>query len=199
MNGSARGTALVVLFVAVPALVRSMVAASRGSARAVIAWLGAAAYITYNSVLFLFATPFNELFLLYEAMLALSLWSMVAVLHAIDVPSFAARYSSRLPRRRSRLHAGDRRSEWPRWLAKVVPALMSGTPHSLTGQACPRPVFVQDLHCSSPDGGCGDLAVAVSHVMGLPGQRDPLPCTSSRAWAWLQTSGLVPRQIQHRL
>lgn len=148
MNGSARGTALVVLFVAVPALVLSMVATSRGSARAVIAWLGAAAYITYNSVLFLFATPFNELFLLYEAMLALSLWSMVAVLHAIDVPSFAARYSSRLPARAIAAYmlaiAGLNGLVW---LAKVVPALMSGgTPSFLDGTALPtNPVFVQDL------------------------------------------------------
>ncbi len=45
MNGSARGTALVVLVVAVPALALSMLVAATGSARAVIAWLGAAAYI----------------------------------------------------------------------------------------------------------------------------------------------------------
>jgi hypothetical protein len=148
MNGSARGTALVALFVAVPALVLSMVAASRGSARAVIVWLGAAAYITYNSVLFLFATPFNDLFLLYEAMLALSLWSMIVVVHAIDVPSFAARYSSRLPARAIAAYmlavAG---LNGLAWLRLVVPTVMSGsTPSFLEGTGLPtNPVFVQDL------------------------------------------------------
>jgi len=40
MNGSARGTALVVLLAGVPALACSMVLAARGSAAAVITWLG---------------------------------------------------------------------------------------------------------------------------------------------------------------
>ena len=146
MNGSARGTALVVLFVAVPALVLSMVVASRGSARAVIVWLGAAAYITYNSVLFLFATPFNELFLLYEGMLALSLWSMIAVLHAIEVPSFAARYSSRLPARAIAAYMlAIAILNALAWLRLVVPASMSShAPAFLDGTGMnTNPVFVQ--------------------------------------------------------
>src|SRR3954453_17808233 len=40
MNGSARGTALVVLLVAVPVLSLSMAAAARGSVRAPVVWLG---------------------------------------------------------------------------------------------------------------------------------------------------------------
>src|SRR6266566_1800030 len=40
MNGSARGTALVVLLAGVPALACSMLLAARGSAAAVITWLG---------------------------------------------------------------------------------------------------------------------------------------------------------------
>lgn len=57
MNGSARGTSLVVLLIGVPLLAGSMLAASRGSARAVLAWLGAAAFLLYNSLMFVFATP----------------------------------------------------------------------------------------------------------------------------------------------
>jgi hypothetical protein len=36
-------------------------------------WLGSPAYLDYNAVLLLFATPFNHLFLLYVAMLPLSI------------------------------------------------------------------------------------------------------------------------------
>jgi len=75
MNGSARGTALAVLLLGVPALALSMALARAGSARAVLCWLGAVGYVLYNSVLFVFATPFNELFLLDVAMLALAAWS----------------------------------------------------------------------------------------------------------------------------
>lgn len=148
MNGSARGTALIVLLVAVPSLVLSMVAASRGSARAVIVWLGAAAYITYNSVLFLFATPFNELFLLYVPMLSLSIWSAAAVLHAIHVPSFAGRYSPRLPARPIAVYlmAIAVLNAFV-WLRVVVPAsTSSGEPSFLEGTGLTtNPVFVQDL------------------------------------------------------
>ena len=77
-----------------------MIAVARGSVRAVIVWLGATAYLLYNSVMFLFATPFNRLFLLYVAMCALSIWTAITVLGAIDVqPSRdASRARSRLER-----------------------------------------------------------------------------------------------------
>src|ERR1035441_5757125 len=51
MNGSARGTWLVVLLIGVPLLAGSMLGASRGSARAVLTWLGAAAFLLYNSLM----------------------------------------------------------------------------------------------------------------------------------------------------
>src|SRR5215207_9088158 len=70
MNGSARGTALVVLVAAVPVLLG---ATWRRTDRAAVIRLGAAAYLAYNAVLFLFATPFNRLFPAYVLMLTLSL------------------------------------------------------------------------------------------------------------------------------
>src|SRR5689334_15650522 len=45
MNGSARGTALVALLIAIPLLVASMILVARGSVRPVIAWLGAAGFL----------------------------------------------------------------------------------------------------------------------------------------------------------
>ncbi len=148
MNGSARGTALVLLLVAIPALTASMLVAATGSARAVIVWLGAVAYIAYNSVLFLFATPFNNIFLLYVAMLSLSAWSMVAVLYAIDVPSFARRFSEHLPARGIAVYllviVGINALAW---LWQVVPAMLStASPQFIDGTGLPtNPVFVQDL------------------------------------------------------
>jgi hypothetical protein len=67
MNGSARGTALVILVLALPALLIAMRSAGKGSIRALIVWLGVIAYLSYNAVMFIFATPFNQLFLLYVA------------------------------------------------------------------------------------------------------------------------------------
>jgi hypothetical protein len=101
MNGSARGTALVVLLAGVPALACSMVLAARGSAAAVITWLGAAGFLLYNSLMFVFATPANRLFPLYLAMLALSAWSVGALLGQVNVAVFGALFSARTPVRES--------------------------------------------------------------------------------------------------
>jgi hypothetical protein len=85
MNGSARGTALVVLLVAVPTLLTAMWSTARGSVRALLVWLGTAGYLIYNAIMFAFATPFNRLFLGYMAMLSLSIWTVIVVLYQLDL------------------------------------------------------------------------------------------------------------------
>ena len=60
LGGCARGTALVILVVALPTLIISMVLAARGSLRARVIWLGILAYIIYNSVYFTFSATFNR-------------------------------------------------------------------------------------------------------------------------------------------
>lgn len=148
MNGSARGTALVVLAVAVPTLAMAIWAASRGSVRAQIVWLGATAYILYNAVLFLFATPFNNLFLLYVAMMSLAIWSIVTVIRVMGVESFPARFSAKLPVRAiggyllvmAALNAVI-------WMRGIVPGVLStSSPAFLDGTGMPTSaVYVQDL------------------------------------------------------
>ena len=148
MNGSARGTALVTLFVAMPVLVASMVAVAYGSARAAIAWLGATAFTTYNAVLFLFATPFNSLFLLYTAMFTLSFWSIVLLVRAIDVPAFAGRFSAGLPARALGGYLGAIAIlNVAAWLNGVIPGLShSEAPEFLKGTGLTtNPIYAQDL------------------------------------------------------
>ena len=84
MNGSARGTALVVLVFALPLLGASMVLGLRGFEIGVVGWVGSSAYLAYNGVLFLFATPFNRLFLGCILMLALSIWTLMTLLTSIS-------------------------------------------------------------------------------------------------------------------
>ena len=123
MTGSARGTSrdsLVVLLIGVPLLVGSMLAASRGSASAVLTWLGAAVFLLYNSLMFVFATPVNRLFLLYLGTFSLSAWSIATVLWQADVrvgrPLLAASagagnrrlYVGRCHAERSRVASQDR-------------------------------------------------------------------------------------------
>ncbi len=148
MNGSARGTALVVLLLAVPALAIAMWFAARGSARAQIVWLGAVGYILYNSTLFLFMTPFNNLFLLYVAMLSLGIWSTAMVIRGIEVESFRERFSLKLPARAIAIYPlAVVALNFFAWMQSVVPGVLSTTaPSFLDGTGMPTSVlYVQDL------------------------------------------------------
>lgn len=145
MNGSARGTALVVLLLAVPTLVASMVLAARGSLRARATWLGAVAYLAYNAVLFAFATPFNRLFLVYVAMLSLAFWSLLLLVTGTRADGVVG---PRVPARAIAAFI------WVvvvlntlAWLRVIVPGLAGDLPPEFldgTGLTT-NPVFVQDL------------------------------------------------------
>lgn len=147
-NGSLRGTALVMVCAGVPVLVAGMRLTARGSARGLVFWLGAAGYLLYQAVLFCFATPLNNLFLLYVAYLGSALWSLVSVFHATDLREFGTRLAPAMPARWITgfalvvvvLNAAA-------WLVQIVPAVFSRNPASLlegTGLLT-NPVFVQDL------------------------------------------------------
>jgi hypothetical protein len=148
MNGSARGTALVVLLAGVPALACSMLLAARGSAAAVVTWLGAAGFLLYNALMFVFATPANRLFPLYLVMLALAAWSIGALLRQADVAALGALFSPRTPVRAIAVYM------WvtvalnaAAWLARIVPAVVhGGAPAYLSGTGLTvNIVYVQDL------------------------------------------------------
>lgn len=145
MNGSARGTALVLLVLAVPAMTSSIGPAARGSARAVVIWIGSLAYIVYNATMLVFATPFNPLFLLYVAMLSLSIATLICLLIKVE-PSRI--HTNRLPVRALATYV------WAivllnalAWLRTIVPAMFADDPTGFlkgTGIAT-SPSFVQDL------------------------------------------------------
>ncbi len=147
-QGNARGTALIVLLVATPLMAAAMMLTARGSVRALVVWLGSAGYLLYNSIMFLFATPFNRLFLFYLAMFGLSLWSIVAVLVQTNVTAFSERVSQRLPARGIAVYA------WAiaglnalLWMRSIVPNMGKPDPQRFLVEAglTTNPVFVQDL------------------------------------------------------
>ena len=148
MNGSARGTALVFLVVTTPAMVAAMILAGRGSVRALVVWLGALGVSVYNAQMFLYATPFNEIFLVYVAVLALSIWSIAALLSGGTVDRLAAAVDSTMPVRPVAGYAAALAAfNTLLWLKSIIPAVLGDEPMSLlagTGLTT-NPVFVQDL------------------------------------------------------
>jgi len=148
MQGSARGTSLVVVALAVPVLLASVVAARRGSGTALVGWGGATLYLVYNAVLLLFLTPFNGAFLLYVAMLGTALWSLGSLLTSAAVWDLARSVARAAPVR------GVAAYVWVvvglnalLWLANVVPALDDPQPTPMldgTGVTT-NAIYVQDL------------------------------------------------------
>jgi hypothetical protein len=144
MNGSARGTALAVLLAGMPVLGVSMLLAARGSAAAALTWLGAVGFLSYNAVMFVFATPANRLFLLYLVMLALAVWSAGAVLSQAEMPVLGGLFSPRTPVRSIAIYM---------WAvaglnaARIIPAVAAGgAPEYLRGTGlATNVVYVQDL------------------------------------------------------
>ena len=147
-NGNLRGTAVVVLAVGVPVLVAAMIGCRRGSTRAFVVWMGTLGYLTYQAVLFCFATPFNTFFLFYVAHLSLAVWSLVFLVRGTDLAAFALCLSPRVP---VRVVAGYALVlvvlNAAAWLGAILPAVVSEEPRAFlidTGLLT-NPVYVQDL------------------------------------------------------
>jgi len=145
MNGSAKGTALVVVLGGAPVLLLAHRRARGGSVAALAMAAGAAAYLVYNAVLLLFATPFNRAFLLYEAMLGLAIWTLVSI--AFDIRARAHHLGRPAGRWVAGFMFGVVLLNLGAWMGRVVPAVLSDRPGSvLTGTGLTtNPVYVQDL------------------------------------------------------
>jgi hypothetical protein len=119
----------------------------RGSWRAPLVWLGALFYLAYNAFLLLFLTPFNSLFLFYVATQSLALFTIFALIFALDLDQLVARMG-RIPNR------GLAVLVWTivalnaaAWLGVVVPATFADDPTSfLDGLGvATNAIYVQDL------------------------------------------------------
>jgi hypothetical protein len=147
MNGSAAGTALVVLVVSVPTLLTGVTLTLADAWLGPVLWLGALGALTYNAVMFAFATPFNQAFLAYEAMLGLGIAGLVTLLRSLDRGTVTDRYTAR---RRARFAAPYIAvvavANAVLWLSGVLPAVARDTAPFLRGTGLTtNPVYVQDL------------------------------------------------------
>lgn len=97
LGGNARGTALVILVIAVPALVIAMILAKRGSLRARLVWLGVLTYIFYNSFYFTFSATFHRFFLAFLLMLSLAGWALLTTLMDTDARRVKEAFAPKTP------------------------------------------------------------------------------------------------------
>ncbi|GAB7007567.1 hypothetical protein JCM18899A_50420 [Nocardioides sp. AN3] len=166
MNGSARGTALVMLGVSLPVLVTGTLAAQRGSLMGRVAALGALAHLTYNAMLLVYATPFNALFLVHVALLGTALWSLVSALvdplpRLEPPPGLPVRGIATFILVVVGLNAAA-------WLARIVPELGTHPPAFLAGTGLTtNPIYVQDLAVWLPALGLVGVMLARRHPLGV--------------------------------
>jgi len=144
MNGSARGTALTMCALALPVLAVGLVTSTRGSVWGRAVLMGALGYLTYNATLLVYATPFNELFLVYVALLGLSLWTLVSAL--LDPLPLMVPGSTLPARGIAAFILTVVALNALAWLRFVVPDLDEDPPSFLDGTGLTtNPIYVQDL------------------------------------------------------
>jgi len=92
-----QGNDLVTLIIAVPVLVGALLFSRRGSRRALLVWMGVLDYMLYNYAFYLFGAAFNRFFLIYVALLALSILALIFGLANLDVHEISRRFRERTP------------------------------------------------------------------------------------------------------
>ena len=135
MVGSMRGTALVVLIGALPILATSLLATRRHSLAGVVGWIAAIAFIAYQGWMFLFAVPFNGLFLVDVAMFGLAFWALVSLAIGLPFEAYASSFDRSLPARPlAAWMVASCVAFYGLWLKNVVPASFdSASPAFLAG------------------------------------------------------------------
>lgn len=91
------GNDTVTLLLAVPILITAMIFANRGSLKAQLIWMGALDYMLYNYAFYLFGAVFNAFFLIYVALLGLSIFALIFGLVNLDVKEIASQFRERTP------------------------------------------------------------------------------------------------------
>jgi hypothetical protein len=120
---------VVTLFFGIPLLVLGVVLAGRGSLRGRVLLAGTLGYFLYTYTAMSMLTAYNDFFLIYVALMGLSLFAFVLALMSIDVASLPAHFSSAFPRRTIAgfaLFLGAMLMLL--WLKLIVPPLLEGTP-----------------------------------------------------------------------
>ena len=127
---------LFLLVVALPILLVALVGAARGSLRALLVLLGCLGYVPYGYLHYALGIRYNQLFLVYVALVGVSLYALIAILAHLDVERLQARFGSGAAGRPVRLFlyvAGG--LVFLAWLADVVLALLAGVVPATIAQA----------------------------------------------------------------
>lgn len=91
------GNDIVTLFVVVPMLLASLFYSLQGSMKGRLFWMGSLWYMVYNYTFYLFGAAFNVFFLVYAALVVLSVYTLVFALIQTDVENYSRSFTLKLP------------------------------------------------------------------------------------------------------
>jgi len=134
--------------VAYVALVPLTEFARRGSLRALLCWIGVIAYGIYAYAIYAFSVHFGGFFLVYVAVLGLSVFALIGSLGSIAPERVRLASAGHAPRRSTAVVLVTIGVLFALlWLSEIVPAIAAGkTPESLrTAGLVSNPVYVLDL------------------------------------------------------
>ena len=136
------GQDLLTLLVAVPALAVSLYFAVSGSLRGYVVWLGVTSYLLYTYASYAFMTAFNELYLVYVALLGLTLYTFVGGLVRLDPTGLKRAVGETGVRSYVAFQLLVALMVVLLWLANILPATLAGTtPESITAANLPTNVI----------------------------------------------------------
>lgn len=147
LRDAAAAQDIVNLMLVAPLLMLLAAAARRGSLRAYLALLGALAFTVYNYAIYAFSIHFGPLFLVWIAVLGLSLFALVGGLCTLPETPVMNRFAGRAMPVAAWFLMGVAALFALLWLGEIVPDLLAGnTPRSATDWNLPtNPVHVLDL------------------------------------------------------
>ena len=87
------GNDIITLFIAVPLMAISLYLFLKGSNRGFLIWMGTLWYMLYNYMFYLYGVSFNEFFLIYTALFALSGYAFVLGLIKINVSEISKSFN----------------------------------------------------------------------------------------------------------
>ncbi len=138
----------IVNLVAVTILLISAYFVNRGSIKAFLVWSGVLLYLVYTYVIYAFDVHYNRLFLMYVAILGLSLYALAISVVNLPLAKLAPTFATMTKARPVSVFFGVvALLFYGQWLSEDIPALLSGkTPPSVLETAVPtNPVHVLDL------------------------------------------------------
>ncbi len=120
---------IVTLAALIPLLIVALAMFQKGTLKGKLLLPGTLGYFLYTYASYAFGVAFNVLFLLYVALLGLSLFAFILALMTVDVHSLPQHFSSRLPRRGIAVFLFALGGFLlVLWLGGIVPALVTGQP-----------------------------------------------------------------------